>query len=441
MKKKGISYFLMAAFFAACILGLAGCSQKKTAEQNSTENKIVTIEFSYPPYGYDSQKEDAFWKKYIAEFEKENPNIKVNFTVESWDNVYTKWDGYFASGDTPDIGYADGVQGVEYGVQGKALPLTDVIDALGGEEVFTKDSKAFQTNGVWYSIPNCVAAPVLAYRKDLLKAAGFSEPPKTWDELVSMSKKLTKDGVYGLGMFTGENLLTQQIMVGFMKAAGGRVLDEKGNVVVNCPENLEALKFMTDLAKVHKVVPPSAVDWKYGDDVNVLGTGKVATDIMWGGYGTLLESMFPNDYQNIGFVTMPVGPSGHSGSFTGSGGFFLFNKAEHPKEAKEFIKFMSREEISKEWCKISGNVSPFKSIANDPELMKMEWYKAVSQQSDTAVELGFDYGFVPGLDILHTQYRYSRTVGDVLLRNMTPEEALKTLHDDCIAAIEKAKKQ
>ncbi len=242
-------------------------------------------------------------------------------------------------------------------------------------------------------------------------------------------------------MFTGENLLTQQIMVGFMKAAGGRVLDEQGNVVVDSPENLKALTYMTDFVKFHNVVPPSAVDWKYGDDVNVLGAGKVAMDIMWGGYGTLLEGMFPNDYKNIGFAPMPVGPSGHSGSFSGSGGFFLFKNSKHPKEAMEFIKYMSREEISKEWCKISGNVSPFKSVANDPELMKMEWYKAVSQQSDTAVTLGFDYGFVTGLDILHTQYRYSRTVGDVLVKNMTPAEALKLLQADCIAAIESAKKR
>lgn len=437
MKRK-ITLVLVTVLFLITAV-LAGCGQ--SAKDAAVKSETVVVKFSYPPYGYDSSLEDAFWKKYVAEFEKENPNIKIDMTVESWDNVYTKWEQYFASGDTPDVGYADGVQGVEYGLQGKALPVTEVVNALGGEQAFTKDAKSFQAKGEWYAVPNCVAAPVLAYRKDLLQASGFSEPPKTWDELVSMSKALTKDGVYGLGMFTGENLLTQQIMVGFMKAAGGRVLDEQGNVVVDSPENLRALTYMTDFVKVHNVVPPSAVDWKYGDDVNVLGTGKVAMDIMWGGYGTLLEGMFPNDYKNIGFTPMPVGPSGHSGSFSGSGGFFLFKNAKHPKEAMEFIKFMSREEISKEWCKISGNVSPFKSVANDPELMKMEWYKAVSHQSDTAVSLGFDYGFVPGLDILHTQYRYSRTVGDVLIKNMTPAEALKLMHEDCIAAIENAKKR
>lgn len=28
----------------------------------------------------------------------------------------------------------------------------------------------------------------------------------------------------------------------------------------------------------------------------------------WGGFGTLLEEMFPNDYQNIGFAKQPEGP-------------------------------------------------------------------------------------------------------------------------------------
>ncbi len=158
MKRK-ITLALVTVLFLLTAV-LTGCGQTK--KDTAVKGESVVVKFSYPPYGYDSNLEDAFWKKYVAEFEKENPNIKIDMTVESWDNVYTKWEQYFASGDTPDVGYADGVQGVEYGLQGKALPVTEVVNALGGEQAFTKDAKSFQTKGEWYAVPNCVAEPVLA---------------------------------------------------------------------------------------------------------------------------------------------------------------------------------------------------------------------------------------------------------------------------------------
>lgn len=431
-RKKNISLVLLLLFSLSII---AGCGTESKPEKSET----VTVKFSYPPYGYDSAAEDAYWSKYIAEFEKENPNIKIEMTVESWDNVTTKWEEYWSTKDTPDIGYCDGTDAVEYGLDGKTLPVTDVVNALGGPGKFTEDCVAFQQDGVYYCVPNCVACPVLAYRTDLLAQAGYSKPPADWDELMAMSKALTGKGVYGLAMFTGENIMTQQHVAGFMRAAGGKFFDEQGNLVINSPENLLALTYMTDLIKAG-VVPPSANTWKYGDDVNLLGTGQVAMALIWGGYGTLLESMFPAEYKNIAFTTIPVGPSGQSGSKTGSGGFFIFNGSKHPEEAKAFIKFMSREEISKEWSKISGNVSPFISVASDPELTAMGWYQAVALQSKTAVSYGYDYGYVPGMDSITGSYRISRAVVDVVENGMTPEESLKSLHDDVAAAIQKGKK-
>jgi len=421
-----------------CAILIAGCNNSK-----SVKNEVVTVKFSYPPFGYDSKKEDAFWKKYIAEFEKQNPNIKIEQTVESWDNdgVFTKWQAALDSGDTPDIGYASPSNVIGYAVKGKLAPVTDVVNELGGDSAFSPPMKYFKTGGQWYAVPNCDAAVVLAYRKDLLKAAGFENPPKNWDELIKVAKATSKNGIYGLGIFTGDNILTDQIVSSLMVASGGKMLDDQGNVVLNSPENLRALKYMVDLVKVYKVVPPSANDWKYGDDVNVIGSGKIAMDFMWAGYGTLLESMFPNDYQNIGFATLPIGPSGHSGSWSGAGGFFMFKDAKHPDEAKKFIKFMSRPEISKEWCIISGNVSPFITIAQDPELTKYEWYRAVAEQSPTTVNLGWDYGIVKGMDILRTSHFPAKMVVEVLESKKTPEQALADAEQRTKEILEQAKNQ
>ena len=161
MSQKKVMLFVTLLVFILMVSLCAGCG--KAADEDATAtadgSNIVTVEFSYPPYGYDTAKEDAFWTKYIDEFEKENPNIKINMTVESWDNVYTKWDEYWSTGDTPDIGYCDGTDAVEYGMEGKALPLTDIVNALGGPDKFSEDCLAFQQDGEYYSVSQLYRLP------------------------------------------------------------------------------------------------------------------------------------------------------------------------------------------------------------------------------------------------------------------------------------------
>ncbi len=425
--------WLILPFILILLAGLlpTGCTNSKKEQ--------VTVTFSYPPFGYDSNLEDAYWKKYIAEFEKEYPGIKIEMTVESWDTVDAKWNQALQSGVTADIGYESPGTIIDYSSQGKILPVTDVVNKLGGESAFVPSMHFMKNGDDWYAVPNCDACKVLMYRKDILKAAGYDNPPSTWDELVEIAKACTRDGTYGLGFYMIDMFYSAHDTLGFMKAAGGEMLDANKNLVLDSSENLEALRFISDLVNVHKVVSPNAVSWAYGDLVSALGTGKIAMAIEWGGFGTLLETTFPDEYQNIGFAKLPDGPSGHSGSFSGMGGFFIFSDAKHPEEAKKFIEFMSRAEISIEWCKISGNVSPFVAVASDPELNQMEWYKAMAEQSSTAVLYGWDYGNIPGSN--ECQVMVQKAFVDITSRGISPEEAIKTLQQNAQEAIDAAAKQ
>ena len=424
---------------------LSGCTNKSTTTSNiatsATSSKAKTnvkILFSYPPFGYDANLENAFWAKYIAQFENENPGIKVEQTIESWNNsaVFTKWDQAIQSGNTPDIGYASPRTIIDYALKGKLAPLTDVINKLGGESAFSAGMKYFKNNGEWYSVPNCDATQILMYRKDILQAAGFDNPPKDWDELVTIAKACTKDGKYGLGFYICDQYYTIQAIAGFMKAAGGKMLDNNGKLVFNSHENIKGMQFVSDLIHVHKVVPPDSVSWLYGDLVNAIGTGKVAMVIEYGGYATLLQSSFPNDYQKIGCAKIPVGPSGIAGGWQGAGGFFMFKDAKNVEESKKFIEFLSRPEISKEWCIASGNISPFIAVSSNPDLTKLEWYKAMAGQAPNSITMGWDYGIIPGAADCVTPFQKA-AVG-VISKKVTPEDALNTLQKEAQAAIDRA---
>jgi multiple sugar transport system substrate-binding protein len=440
---------LVAAVGAGGVI-LTGCSNKSTTSNNSTTptntststkpKSDVTVEFSYPPFGYDTNLENVFWKKYIAQFESENPGIKINQTLESYGSgfPFSKWEQAMAAGSTPDIAYESPRHIIDYAMKGYLSPVTDVVNKLGGESAFSPSMHYFKHNNEWYAVPNCDATQVLMYRKDILKSAGYDNPPKNWDELVTVAKACTKGGTYGLVFYICNQYYTLQTVADLMKGAGGKMLDDKGKLVLDSPENLKGLQFLSDLIHVHKILPPDAVAWEYGELVNSLGMGKVAMAIEWGGYATLMQSMFPNTYQNMGYVKIPVGPSGVCGGWQGAGGFFLFKDAKHPEEAKKFIQFMSRPEISKEWCLASGNISPFLSVSNNPDLTKLDWYKAMADQSPSVITMGWDYGIIPGLAECTTPFQTASV--NIISGTATPTDALKTLHAQCQDALDKAVK-
>ena len=50
--------------------------------------------------------------------------------------------------------------------------------------------RSFTYGGQIYGVPRFLDAGMLFYRKDLLEESGFSEPPKTWEELTAMATKI-----------------------------------------------------------------------------------------------------------------------------------------------------------------------------------------------------------------------------------------------------------
>lgn len=100
-----------------------------------------------------------------------------------------------ASGTTPDIfmGYWNTTS--TWAANGALLDLTDYIN---NDADFDKDDFAgvgweqATFNDRIYGVPFIMNTTLLYYRKDLLAAGGYTEPPKTLDELKAMAVALTK---------------------------------------------------------------------------------------------------------------------------------------------------------------------------------------------------------------------------------------------------------
>src|SRR6185295_17583437 len=114
-------------------------------------------------------------------------------------------------------------------------------------------------NGKIYGVPAFTFVDWVYYRKDWLEQAGIAGPPKTLDEFVTTAKKLTDPSKnrYGFGMRAGPG--GAAYLIDLMESFGSKFVVD-GKNAMDKAKVLAAVKWYSELATVHKVVPPSVTN-------------------------------------------------------------------------------------------------------------------------------------------------------------------------------------
>lgn len=102
------------------------------------------------------------------------------------------------------------------------------------------------------------------YDAEILQKAGFSEPPATWDELVSQSLKIRQMGLsnYPLMLSMAHESWTIEFMSSLVFSHGGRFVDDGGHAVMDDPRHgaMSALQWVVDAVNKHRIVSPACVE-------------------------------------------------------------------------------------------------------------------------------------------------------------------------------------
>jgi multiple sugar transport system substrate-binding protein len=128
-----------------------------------------------------------------------------------------------AAGDSDiDILEMDTIWTPEFAEAGwlKELKGAEKADAL--EDVLPGPAQSVTWNGKIYGVPLTTNAQLLWYRKDLVKT-----PPKTWDEMIAMAKKLPADE----GLIQEQGQKYEGYVVWFnnlVASAGGKIVNPDG---------------------------------------------------------------------------------------------------------------------------------------------------------------------------------------------------------------------
>jgi len=392
------------------MLVLAGCSSKQT-DQNAEGSSEIVLEFWNGFTGPDG----ADMKKIVDQFNEENKGkIHVKTQTMPWANYYDKFRTVVSQGKAPDVSIMHLDQIPSYASTGSLTELDELAAELDlkEEDFISQVWKAGIWEGKRYGIPLDVHPIALYYNKDLLKEAGYDAPPKTYEELVEMSKALTKGDQYGIAMPT--LWPSQLIYFSSLYQHGGESVSPDGlKALYNSSEGVEALKKLVDLIHKYEVSPKNI---QQDGEVTLFRQGKSAFHIN----GIWMINGF-KEQKDLNFGTAPIPLFGDKPATWAGSHNFVLPKQKNPdpekqKAAMKFIKYVIDNSI--QWAK-AGQIPAKNSVRESEEFKELEHQANIAEQvpylvfppaSPTYIEV-----WVPA----------EEGVNLALLAKKTPEQALK----------------
>jgi len=305
---------------------LCGCSQK--------DNR-TTIEFA----SWGSKSEIDILKPILNDFEKENPNIKVDF-MHIPQNYFQKIHLLFASNTAPDVIF---INNLYLPIYANANLLEEL--QVPQNEYYPQSLQALSWNGKLYAIPRDVSNLVVYYNKDLFdqKHIQYPNPNWTYSDFLKTAQNLTGDGVFGIS-FEEDPLF----YLPYLMSNGGGILPYE----INQKGSQDGLNFYADLRKKYHVAPLKSES----------ASATMAQMFLQQKIGMYISGrwMVPKLREEAQFDwDIAQFPNGSKGSIVqlDASGWAIAKSSQHKQEAKKLIEYLSSKENSEKFT-TSGLIVP-----------------------------------------------------------------------------------
>lgn len=298
---------------------------------------------------------------YCADFEKENPSIRVRpvYTGTYQDSI-TKALTAARGGDAPDVAVLLSTDMFTLIDEDVIVPWNELqgVDAAFLDGFYPAFMQNSRTGGKTWGIPFQRSTIVAYYNKDAFRDAGLNPEiaPTTWANQLEMAQKLTKrsgDTVSQWGMQIPSSGFPYWLFQALTTQNDILLMNEDGNrTFYNDPKVAEALQYWADLSIKYRVHPPGVVEW--GTTPRDFFERKVA--LIWTTTGNLTNiknnAPFP-----FGVAKLPA--NRRLGSPTGGGNIYVFKAASPAKReaAVKFAKFLTTPERAAQWGRDTGYVA------------------------------------------------------------------------------------
>ncbi len=285
----------------------------------------VTIQWWTPNWDEPESREMA------AEFEAANPGIKVELVITDWDTYKSKVTTAISGKNAPELYTVLTTDVAPFAKLGLLEPLDTLAPGAGVDmaDLLKPAVDIASVDGKVYGIPFRHDGSGIYYNVDMLKAAGYDAFPTTWADMVEMSKKLTKDGVYAFAWPLGNQANAVTRLVQQLYTYGGDVLNaEETECLLNSDAAKQALTNIVSSIKDGYASPSSPeIDNTVMRDL--FGTGRIAFNFT----GPFDIGTLQTEYPELNFKTAPIPGVDGMGCTTSNGWTIIMASQCNNKEA------------------------------------------------------------------------------------------------------------
>lgn len=277
---------------------------------------------------------------FSAEFDELNEDIVVEYRALPFDELVNETLRAYASGNAPDIVSFDNPDFALFSSRGAMLDITDMVaasDVIDPENYFEGPLNSVMWDGRMFGIPKYTDTIGLFYNKDLMEAAGISEPPQTWAEFEAAAEQLAdpEAGVYGATFSARGNEEGTFQFLPLIQMSGG---DYTNVNTEGAREALSMMKRMIDNGWASQDVL-SLGQW---DSTGTFNSGNAAMAISgpWE-----VDRMLEDAKFEWGVTLLPVFEVGDERS-SALGGYDLgiMSTTEHPEEAFRALEYFASQD-------------------------------------------------------------------------------------------------
>jgi len=309
----------------------------------------------------------------IREFEKQS-GIKVELIQSDWDSVANRILPEISTGGSAyDVVEFDNGWVAEWCGAGWVTPLNDLLPADYTKGMIPGLVDLFScSDGKVYGIVWNNDTRFFYYNATKLAAAGFNEPPKTWDEFKTMSLAIKEKGVapYGMAPFWNQEWSLGNEFHFWAYAFGGQIVDAKGCFLFNKdPNTLAAVQYMIDSLK-DGISDPAGVTYNQAasQDAFLKGDSVFMPQGISGLMAYTKDASVSKVDGQIKVGLVPGVQAGKSAALTLPEAYAIPAKSNHKEAAAKFIQYMTSKETNKVLAKEIGVLPIWVDLYTDPEL-------------------------------------------------------------------------
>jgi len=342
--------------------------------QTASAEMVLKI-WDFPRWLEPGEKTDRFtWmNRKIAEFEQQNPGVRVELTKLTWQRGHEKLKIAAISGNNPDV--APGTVPLLYIRENLIEPVDEYLTPEDRSDYFPGAINAFNVKGKTYGWPWYMGGQLLYVNNEIFASAGVALPAEgrwTTEEFVSTLQQIKKyqsgqHGYYPLGVYFQKD---ETANLPFLMAFGGRLVNDEGRFCADSEDFLRGLSWINELKK-QQLIPTDSGGRTANDIWTAFGRERRVAVGAFGLWGIdALKKKFP---MNFSVVHFPTGTNSKNGAFLGTSGLYVFKHPdrERVKMSMKLAKFLTSGDNQKDllhYTQFPTRSSAGNIYADDPHM-------------------------------------------------------------------------